>query len=141
MTATFNLLDTNGNVLRTVRGAGTAVMLRNAGECASFEATERITWQHIEKAKEYAADLNEMFAMGEPVADTTNIVAGVVVNGEVFPVDPPLPNEGTTAYDGVSLAALRKMASQAGMRTSRGIDPYKQATRDQLIDFLNGGAH
>lgn len=117
MTATFNLLDADGNVLRTVRGAGTAVILRNAGECASFEAAERITWRHIEKAKEYAADLNEMFAMGEPVADS------------------PLPVE-TIDYSSLKLGDLRKLASQRGMRSATGIDPYKQATRSQLVDFV-----
>ena len=132
MTATFDLLDTEGNVLRTVRGAGTAVMLRNAGECADFRAA----WRVVQTEPSPPSELNEMFAMGDGVLDTTNTVVGINIDGEMQPVE-LVTEQSITAYDGVSLAALRKMASQGGMRAATGVDPDKQATRQQLVDFLN----
>lgn len=118
MTAIYNLLDDDRQVVRSVKGKGTAVMLRNAGECYDFER-DASDWEAAPVTKIPAVKANAMFAMGNPVADV---------------------EESITAYTGVGLATLRKLASQAGMRTTTGIDPYKQATRDQLIDFLNGGA-
>lgn len=125
---TFDLLDTDGNVLRTVRGAGTAVMLRNAGECADFRAT----WQVVPIEPTPPEEANAMFAMADPVVEVS------VINDPDSPVQLRIVEQDITVYDGVSLAALRKMASQAGMRAVTGVDPYKQATRQQLVDFLRG---
>lgn len=80
----------------------------------------------------YAGTKSEPVAVFEPEEVIIDL-------DQVFAEEPSPENVFAAAkpdYSGEKVGVLRKLASERGFRKATGLDPYKQATREQLLAFI-----
>ena len=135
------LFDTKlrGTDVRTVHGEGTAVMLVRSGEADSYEPSTSIEDANrgtglngllVELGVEPELPNEPVLVEEEPTAEGQAVEVSL---DEVF-----AETGGKPDYSGEKIGVLRKLASERGFRKATGLDPYKQATREQLLNFISG---